>query len=106
MLQLTSIIDGLGIDLAPEDKREFLHLIDKGLSHVEDLSNLKDKRVGSRHITMALSGAIQSANALLGSAAAKCNLATPPEEIEVTQDTSGALILRCFHDPVHSWGWD
>jgi len=100
MRKLTNI-EGLEVE------RRYLQVIDQALSHVEKLAtSIELLTPRQRDMTIAFVGALQSVNALLSAGSAKCNLATPPEDIEVTQDKSGALILRCYHSPAHKWAWN
>ena len=105
MPRLTEI-NGLEIDVPTEKRPGLLLLIDQVLKNVENLAASEDITLHGREMSIALSGAFQCANALFGAASAKCNLETPPEDIAVTQDNAGALILRCYHNPAHEWDWN
>jgi hypothetical protein len=106
MRQITKI-HGFNIDIDnPDAESKFLRLFDHALLHASEIAALQTVVGRGRGMKSALFGALQSVNALLGAVSAKCNLATPPEDIEVTQNKSGALIYRCYHSPAHEWSWD
>jgi len=50
-----------------------------------------------------VSSAIISVNAFMESSQPKCTLVHPPEPIESVLDSSGNIVLRCFHSPCHEW---
>jgi hypothetical protein len=54
-------------------------------------------------VSAALSSAILTANNLLTSSHTKCTLVHPPEPIDSVIDSSGNIILRCYHSPHHEW---
>lgn len=99
-------IHGVEVDIEGSHQRKYLQVIEDALSHIEKLAASKELIPRQRDMRIAFAGALQSVNALLSAGSAKCNLAVPPEDIEVTQDAAGALILRCYHSPSHKWGWD
>jgi hypothetical protein len=53
-----------------------------------------------------VAAAIRVANMLLVDAAATCDLAAPPEQIELRPGSSGNLVYRCRHTPPHEWTKD
>jgi hypothetical protein len=54
-------------------------------------------------VSIAGSAAIQSVNALLSAASAKCHLTMPPEDISVQLTSGGRIVYRCYHSPAHEW---
>lgn len=52
---------------------------------------------------VAASAALQSVSALMSVAAPRCNLASPPKEIEVKVNGQGDMVYRCLHSPAHEW---
>jgi hypothetical protein len=54
-------------------------------------------------ISLAIQASMQTVTALLVASNAKCNLSTPPEDIDVKIDSSGKMIYRCYHTPAHEW---
>lgn len=47
--------------------------------------------------------AMLAVDAVLASMKARCRRRAPPEPIEITTDSGGALIYRCSHKPAHTW---
>jgi hypothetical protein len=52
---------------------------------------------------LAAVAALQTVNALMSAVGARCTLAAPPEDIEMSPDSAGHLIYQCFHNPAHKW---
>jgi hypothetical protein len=96
--------DFQGIEVRRTDAHDELR--DAVRSAVEATSQLFAKDVRNAHrgsIRMAYAASIQTVNALMSAVDAKCNLAPPPEEIEMRPGSTGNLIYRCFHNPAHEW---
>ena len=54
-------------------------------------------------INSALLSAILTTNILMTNSQLQCTLAHPPEPIKSELDSSGNIVLRCFHTPSHEW---
>lgn len=52
---------------------------------------------------IALSAAVHTVNTMLAASSAKCNLASPPEDIDMIADSDGTLVYRCRHATPHKW---
>ncbi len=52
---------------------------------------------------IAASAALHSIVSLVAAAAPKCNLNSPPEDIDVRIDSRGKMIYRCRHSQPHEW---
>ena len=57
-------------------------------------------------LRVAAATAIGTVNTLLASTNARCTLAMPPADLEITSDTDGSLIYRCQHPVRHRWRLD
>jgi hypothetical protein len=93
-------IEGISFPTKPIEK-ETAKLISRAITVAAVIvgKQLPLKAVAS----LAITASIQTVSALLAAAEAKCNLAHPPEDINVKVSSSGKLVYRCFHDPAHEW---
>lgn len=66
-----------------------------------DLRAVKDTEIHGYNA--AISQALSAVNALITASNAQCTLDTPPADIDIIPDSSGALIYRCEHAKPHKW---
>jgi len=101
-------IPHLSVEVAPGDQDDLMNLIQSALGVANNLAanefpnSIVLKGFSGRALNVATMAAAQSVNSLLAAVSAKCNLAAPPEEIEMKMK-GGDLIYRCYHDPAHEW---
>ena len=95
--------EGVEIGLVGGQKKQFVDLIGKAVSLVQDVRRLDYEHHEWPHVAIATTMAIQSLNSLLSAGSAKCHLASPPEDIDVKMNKAGDLVYRCYHSPAHEW---
>jgi hypothetical protein len=92
------------------DELTFVKVIAESARNVDLLrsESQKKREDGARDALLdsAFSAGMQSLNAMLAVAKARCRRAAPPADIEAVTDTSGKLIYRCQHKSPHSWALD
>ena len=69
-------------------------------------SNFAGSSWNTRSLKMAFQASLQAANAMIAAQGGRCDLKTPHEDIELTVDSGGDLVYRCFHNPPHEWRLD
>lgn len=74
-----------------------------GLVPAESAVGTAIGRVSARSLGLAASAAVQAVNALMAAAGFKCNLALPPEDVDMKVADDGAVVYRCYHSPAHEW---
>jgi hypothetical protein len=90
------------IDLLPEkSNQETVDLLNSAIQVAATIIAIQP--LVNPIISMAAKASMQTITALLVATSAKCNLATPPEDIDVKIDGSGKMIYRCYHTPAHEW---
>jgi hypothetical protein len=96
-------IDEIGdINLLPEkSSQETIDVLNNAIQFTATIIALQP--LITPLISMAVKASMQTVSALLVATSAKCNLATPPEDIDVKLDGSGKMIYRCYHTPAHEW---
>jgi len=92
-----------GVEIVETDiKENTLSLIVKAFTLVETISSIT-KANQNAGLTAAFSSSMLTANSLINTTSAKCTLEHPPEDIDMKVDSSGDLVLRCYHTPCHEW---
>ncbi len=104
-----SQINSVSMGVEGSNRDNLIRLMASALSLVADLvpeetgARAVVAHVSARSLALAASAAVQSVNALMAAAAVKCNIVTPPEDIDMKMTGSGRLVYRCYHSPDHEW---
>ncbi|NIM41466.1 MAG: hypothetical protein GTN84_10230 [Hydrogenophaga sp.] len=86
-----------------EERDLMLRLLEASLPVASELLSHAARSAPMSPITGAALACVQSVSAMLVAVAPRCNLAPPPEDIEVKVDSSGRMVYRCRHHPAHRW---
>jgi hypothetical protein len=106
-----AILEAQGITTnVPEDVRsDLVRVIENALrvasalAPSETVENLDVSLLRAESVSTARFSATQAVNTLLTMASARCNLARPPEDIEMKVNSAGKIVYRCYHNPAHEW---
>ena len=77
-----------------------IKLLNKAINQSHTIRTAEDHRIDT---SSSLILNLKTINSLFSSNYAKCTLKHPAEDIQMILDTSGDLVLRCYHSPCHEW---
>lgn len=105
MPQITALdeIKNVTLEGNPDQREASIRLLKAALPMAKELLEMAVGVSPLNPISAAALMAFQSISSLVTSAAPKCNIASPSEDIEVRVDGSGNMVYRCQHRPAHEW---